>query len=154
MAGTQMSSLHMEVDFEKAYARVRNVAGWMYLLAMFSFVPLGIAAVVLTILTLAAEVEAPIALSMSGVAVLCFLTVFGAQRMKRLESYRLSQLAAILTLTPLIGVCWFPFGLIVGIWALMVLQRRDVAAAFEVKKREMRSRRSQMRDEKRGRRST
>ena len=123
----------------------------MYVLGMFSFVPMGIAAVVLLILWLAGQPLAPEAFSILGAAIAAFLAVVGAQRMKRLESYRFAQLAAILTLTPLPIVCWMPMGLIVGIWSLTVLNRRDVVAAFEVKKREMKAMKTQMRQAKKDR---
>ena len=66
-----------------------------------------------------------------------YIVMVGSQRMKRLESMRLSKTAAILSLTPISAACWCPIFLFIGIWNLKVLNRRDIAAAFEVKKKEM-----------------
>ena len=70
-----------------------------------------------------------------GMAASSFLIILGGQRMKRLESYRLCKAAAILAVIPLSTACLYPFSLFAGIWALRVLNRKEIVAAFEVKQR-------------------
>ncbi len=60
--------------------------------------------------------------------------IFGAGKMSRLESYGWSQAAAILGMLPCVSPCCF-LGLPFGIWALMVLNRDEIQAAFRRKKR-------------------
>jgi tRNA A-37 threonylcarbamoyl transferase component Bud32 len=60
-------------------------------------------------------------------AVMGSLTFVGAQRMMRLQSYGLAVAAGVLQLVPSPGSL---LGLPIGIWALVVLTRRDVHVAF------------------------
>ena len=131
-----MSSLHLEVDFKAAYAKVRGPANWMYCFGIISFIPMGITAVAMIIQFLFNKVELPETLTIVGMATASFLIIVGSQRMKRLESYRLCMASAILAIVPMSTVCWMPFTLFAGIWALRVLNRREIVAAFEVKRRE------------------
>lgn len=55
--------------------------------------------------------------------------VFGAWKMKNLQSYGLAMTAAIISCIPCCGPCC-GLGLIPGIWSLVVLNRADVKAAF------------------------
>jgi len=57
------------------------------------------------------------------------LVLFGAIRMKKLESYGLAMTAAIVAMIPCISPCCF-LGLPFGIWALVVLSDSSVRAAF------------------------
>ncbi|RKH10345.1 hypothetical protein D7V97_13990 [Corallococcus sp. CA053C] len=57
------------------------------------------------------------------------LVVFGAWKMKNLQSYGLAMTAAILSCIPCCGPCC-GLGIIPGVWALVVLNRADVKAAF------------------------
>ena len=59
------------------------------------------------------------------------LTFFGAWRMKRLQGYGLAVTASILALITPPGML---VGLVFGIWALVMLARRDVQAAFQREK--------------------
>jgi hypothetical protein len=61
----------------------------------------------------------------SGVA------IAGATAMHRQERYPLAVAAAILTLFSVPCVFALPYGLIVGLWALAVLARRDVRGGFD-----------------------
>jgi hypothetical protein len=61
-----------------------------------------------------------------GIAVLIF---FGALKMKQLKSYGLSMTAAIVAMVPCISPCCL-VGLPIGIWALVVLLKPEVKAAF------------------------
>ena len=131
-----MSSLHLEVDFKAAYAKVRGPANWMYCFGIISFIPMGITAVAMIIQFLFNKVELPETLTIVGMATASFLIIVGSQRMKRLESYRLCMTSAILAIVPMSTMCWMPFNLFAGIWALRVLNRREIVAAFEVKRRE------------------
>jgi hypothetical protein len=55
--------------------------------------------------------------------------IIGARKMLRLESYRWSIAASIAALLPCSPVSLL--GLVVGIWSLAVLNRRNVIAAFD-----------------------
>lgn len=55
--------------------------------------------------------------------------LYGARCMMRLESYRLAAAASVAALIPFISPCCL-LGLPAGIWALIVLNRADVKAAF------------------------
>ena len=57
------------------------------------------------------------------------LIIFGALKMKNLESYGLAMAAAILICVPFLSPCCL-FGLPVGIWALVVLFDDEVKASF------------------------
>ncbi|MCP3138783.1 hypothetical protein [Pyxidicoccus xibeiensis] len=57
------------------------------------------------------------------------LVFFGALKMKSLKSYGLAMTAGILSLIPCCGPC-LCLGLPVGIWALVVLRKPEVRAAF------------------------
>jgi hypothetical protein len=54
----------------------------------------------------------------------------GALRMYQLRNRRLAWCAAILSIIPCIAPCYIGT-LPLGIWAIVVLRRPDVAAAFE-----------------------
>src|SRR6476661_4635883 len=56
------------------------------------------------------------------------LMIIGARKMMRLESYRWAMAASILALLPCSPVGLL--GLVMGIWSLIVLNRRHVIAAF------------------------
>lgn len=58
--------------------------------------------------------------------VICGIVVLGALKMKRLESYRLARTAAIIGCIPGCSGC-FP----IGIWALVVLLKPEIKAAFK-----------------------
>jgi len=61
--------------------------------------------------------------------ILSYLIAFGAWNMRRGKSYRLAYTAALLACIPVPSPCTLlsiPF----GIWALVVLHRRDVKTAF------------------------
>lgn len=58
------------------------------------------------------------------------VVLLGAVKMLQQRSWALSMAAAILVSIPCIGPCC-PFGIPVGIWALMVLFRPEVRAALE-----------------------
>jgi len=60
-------------------------------------------------------------------AVVGLLTFVGAQRMMRLQSYGLAVAAGVLQFIPSLGSL---LGLPIGIWALVVLTRHEVHAAF------------------------
>jgi hypothetical protein len=55
--------------------------------------------------------------------------IYGANRMKRLESYGLAMAASILSLVPCLNCCC-AVGIPIGIWALVVLTRPEVRASF------------------------
>lgn len=57
------------------------------------------------------------------------LIIFGAIKMKNLQSFGLAMTAAILSLIPCFGC--YCFGIPVGIWALVVLNKTEVKAAFQ-----------------------
>ena len=56
--------------------------------------------------------------------------VVGAVKMLRLRSYGWSNTAGVLALSPIPSGLFWPIGLLIGIWALVVLGRDDVKAAF------------------------
>jgi len=57
------------------------------------------------------------------------LAAFGALKMQRLENWGLSMTSAILVMLPCAGCCCL-IGLPIGIWALVVLNKPEVKAAF------------------------
>lgn len=58
------------------------------------------------------------------------LILFGAVNMRRLRRFRLVQTAAVLSVVPCCSSCYL-LGIPFGAWALVVLARPDVQAAFE-----------------------
>jgi hypothetical protein len=57
------------------------------------------------------------------------LILFGAMKMKKLESYGLAMAASIIAMIPCISPCCL-VGLPIGIWALVVLSKPEVKSAF------------------------
>jgi predicted Zn finger-like uncharacterized protein len=57
------------------------------------------------------------------------LVIVGSQKMKNLESYGLALTASILTVIPCFTCCLW--GLPLGIWALVVISKEEVKAAFQ-----------------------
>src|SRR4029077_6109339 len=55
--------------------------------------------------------------------------IIGARKMMRLESYRWGMAASILALLPCSPVSLL--GMVMGIWSLVVLNRRNVITAFD-----------------------
>ncbi len=58
------------------------------------------------------------------------IVVAGAVKMRKLKNYRFCRMSSILAMLPL--GCGFLLGLPFGVWALLVLRRPDVQAAFAV----------------------
>ncbi len=58
------------------------------------------------------------------------LIIYGALQMKKLVNFRLAMTASILALAPCISPCCL-LGLPFGIWALVVLNKPEVKAAFQ-----------------------
>lgn len=56
-------------------------------------------------------------------------TVIGAHRMMNLESYRSAMVAAVVSVIPICSPC-IVLGIPFGIWAIVLLRRPDVKAAF------------------------
>src|SRR3982750_549982 len=73
----------------------------------------------------------PILLAVIGSFVIGIVMIIGAQKMMRLESYGWAMTASILALLPCspVGI----LGLVVGIWSLVVLNRRNVKEAFDAR---------------------
>ena len=69
-----------------------------------------------------------IVLAVIGMVVSGFI-LFGALKMKKLESYSLAMATSIVAMIPCISPCCF-IGLPIGIWALVVLSKPDVKSAF------------------------
>jgi hypothetical protein len=57
------------------------------------------------------------------------LILFGAMKMKNLQSYGLAMTVSIVAMIPCISPCCL-IGLPAGIWALVVLMKPEVKAAF------------------------
>jgi len=57
------------------------------------------------------------------------LIIFGAMKMKGLQSYGLAMAASVLAMIPCVSPCCLA-GLPIGIWSLVVLMNADVKAAF------------------------
>jgi hypothetical protein len=68
-------------------------------------------------------ISAIVGLAVSG------LIVFGALRMKELRTYPLAMAATVVAMIPCLSPCCL-LGLPVGIWALVVLLKPEVKAAF------------------------
>ena len=75
---------------------------------------------------------------LSCVAISGILVILGAAKMLRLKSYGLAVATGILALLPC--TLGFPVGLVMGIWALVVLRRPEVQAAFAAGKKEEQTR--------------
>jgi len=79
------------------------------------------------------QLEANRAVSMASyglMLVLSAVALFGSIKMMRLQSYGLAMTAAIVSMVPCVGPCCclaIPF----GIWALVVLMKPNVKAAFQ-----------------------
>ena len=56
------------------------------------------------------------------------VTVYGVMRMKELENYKLAVLGCVLAVLPVTPGCLL--GVPFGVWALIVLTRKDVKYAF------------------------
>ncbi|MCZ6508453.1 MAG: serine/threonine-protein kinase [Acidobacteria bacterium] len=103
-AGTGVvSDFFSEADMRLAHERVRSPAKWLFISAILAL----------------------ISTNLFGI-----ITLIGAMKMKRLESRWFAIAGAVLALVPY-SVC-FPIGIIAGGWALWVLTRPEVAAAFDV----------------------
>jgi predicted Ser/Thr protein kinase len=57
------------------------------------------------------------------------LVIVGAQKMKRLQAYEFSVIVSFLALLPITTFGW-PLGIIAGLWALWILGKPEVRAAF------------------------
>ena len=57
------------------------------------------------------------------------LILFGAIKMKNLESYGLAMTASIIAMIPCVSPCCL-LGLPLGIWAVVVLNNPEVKSAF------------------------
>jgi len=66
-----------------------------------------------------------------GLAVAGFI-IYGAMQMKSLRNHTMAMIAAIVSVIPCISPCCI-VGLPVGIWALIVLNKPEVKAAFPPK---------------------
>lgn len=62
--------------------------------------------------------------------VLAPVVVYGASRMMKLTSYKMSRAAAVLALIPCTSCC-FLVGIPMGIWALIVLNKPEIRQAFD-----------------------
>lgn len=70
--------------------------------------------------------------ALGGVIVLATsaVTIFGAIKMRQLQSFGLAMAASILALLPCVGPCCC-IGIPVGIWCLVVLNKPEVKSAFK-----------------------
>ena len=57
------------------------------------------------------------------------VVIFGGVKMRQLQSWGLALTASVLAMIPLLGPCCC-IGLPIGIWALVVLNKTEVKAAF------------------------
>jgi hypothetical protein len=71
----------------------------------------------------------PVLLALIASFAIGVVMIIGALRMMRLESYRWAMVASVLALLPCSPVSLL--GLVMGIWSLVVLNRRNVIAAFD-----------------------
>lgn len=67
-------------------------------------------------------------LSIIGIAVSIFI-IFGAMKMKKLESKGMAMAAAIVAMIPCVSPCCL-LGLPLGIWALIVMNKDEVSSQF------------------------
>jgi hypothetical protein len=67
--------------------------------------------------------------SLLGIAV-CAFVIFGALKMRNLQSHSLAMAAAIVGIIPCCYSCCCIFTMIGGIWGLVVLMKPEVKAAF------------------------
>jgi hypothetical protein len=131
-SGDRLVASHdFEDDFEAIRRRLRKPALGLKIAGLtncFTAIPLLIAWIVLA-LTSGVGSAAAMIVGIIGLvyAAIGLLTLTGAQRMTRLQSYGLAVTAGILQLIPSPG---FIFGLWIGIWALAVLLRDEVHRAF------------------------
>ena len=57
------------------------------------------------------------------------LVIVGAWQMKKLRAYEFAVISSVLALLPITTFGW-PIGLVAGVWALLVLRKPEVRAAF------------------------
>ena len=69
-----------------------------------------------------------IVISIVGILVAGFI-IHGAMQMQKLQQYNLVMAATVAAMVPCISPCCF-LGLPIGIWALVVLMKPEVKAAF------------------------
>jgi hypothetical protein len=63
-------------------------------------------------------------------AIICnALVIFGGSKMRKLQGYGLAITACVLAILPCTGWCCI-FGLVVGIWGIVVLMKDDVKTSF------------------------
>jgi hypothetical protein len=70
-----------------------------------------------------------IVIAVVGIAVNLFV-IFGAMQMKRLKNYPLALAGAAAAIIPFFSSCCCFLGIGLGIWAIVVLLKPDVKAAF------------------------
>lgn len=74
--------------------------------------------------------QGPVGVALNSMTlVVGILIIFGALKMKRLESYGLALTGIILAMIPCVSNCCI-IGLPIGIWALVVIMSDDVKRAF------------------------
>lgn len=76
----------------------------------------------------------PLGIAIRCVGILiCLFLLYGALKMKKLESYGLSVAVSILAMIPCVAPCYSPcciVGLPIGIWALVVLSKPEIKGSF------------------------
>jgi hypothetical protein len=73
----------------------------------------------------------PIGMALGIISImLSVLILFGAIKMKRLESYGLAMTASIIAMIPCVSFPCCIIGLPIGIWAVVVLSKPEVKSAF------------------------
>jgi hypothetical protein len=74
-------------------------------------------------------VSGPIGLVQNAIVLVCsILVIVGSQKMKNLQSYGWAMTSSILTVIPCFACCLW--GIPIGIWALIVLNKPEVKSAF------------------------
>ncbi|REJ77006.1 MAG: TFIIB-type zinc ribbon-containing protein [Planctomycetota bacterium] len=123
---------------EYAFDRVHGPAGALQIVTAFSLIVCVLAAIVIPIVLALGngriQPEAVVRLVVQlvwcvVVVIVCSVILYGASRMKRLESYRWAMTAAAVSTVPCLTPC-FVLNIGFGVWALIVLSDPDVKAAF------------------------
>lgn len=78
----------------------------------------------------AQKIDGPFAIGLGVLwLIIGAVIIFGALKMKSLQSYGLAMTASVLAMIPCVSPCCL-VGLPIGIWSLIVLMNPDVKAAF------------------------
>ncbi len=106
-------------------------AAWQVLSLILNLMGAGMGAMMRGTRGMPSMLSGGIGVMFSVIGIVMAVVVFmGASKMKNAESYGFAMAAAIIAMIPCVSPCCL-FGLPLGIWALIVLLKPEVKAAFQ-----------------------